>query len=153
MLSVPLTALGHDREKFRDQMFAIIERRVCYYAGWVWANQQEGFESGVSPACLWPTHLTSDSSNPILCPSVQNETPMFDTGSGFNSEWDAGDMACGDLVLELRMRLRSIKPGEILKVVATDDGAPQDLPAWCRMTGNTLVQYCHPAYFIKRKAD
>ena len=52
--------------------------------------------------------------------------------------WDAGEMGCGDLVLRLRKRLRAM-PGKTLKVTATDGGAPADLPAFCRMTGDTLV--------------
>jgi tRNA 2-thiouridine synthesizing protein A len=60
-------------------------------------------------------------------------------------------MGCGDLVLELRMRLRSVESGQTLKVIARDPGAPADLPAWCRLTGNALVASNHPAYWIKRK--
>lgn len=52
--------------------------------------------------------------------------------------WDAGDMGCGDLVLELRKKLRAI-PGKVLKVVATDPGAPSDIPAWCGMTKDALL--------------
>jgi tRNA 2-thiouridine synthesizing protein A len=52
--------------------------------------------------------------------------------------WDAGDMGCGDLVLRLRGKLRAMA-GKTLKVTATDPGAPVDLPAFCRMTGDTLV--------------
>ena len=66
-------------------------------------------------------------------------------------EWDAGDLGCGDLVLELRARVERLRPGEILKLVARDPGAAADLPAWCRMTGHTLVSGEHPVYFIRRK--
>jgi tRNA 2-thiouridine synthesizing protein A len=68
-----------------------------------------------------------------------------------DAEWDAGHMACGDLVLELRMRLQSMRPGEVLRVTALDPGAPEDLPAWCRLTGHTLLQWEHPEYRIRRK--
>ena len=70
-----------------------------------------------------------------------------------DAEWDAGDMGCGDLVLELRMRLQAIQPGEMLKVTARDPGAPEDLPAWCRLTGHTLLSSQHPEYWIKRKEE
>jgi len=53
-------------------------------------------------------------------------------------EWDAGDLACGDLVLELRRRVRAA-PGQVFKVIARDPGAPADLPAWCNMTGHQLL--------------
>ena len=67
------------------------------------------------------------------------------------AEWDAGEIGCGDLVLELRLRLQAMKPGEILKVTARDPGAPQDIPAWCGLTGHKLVSSQHPDYRIQRK--
>jgi len=66
-------------------------------------------------------------------------------------EWNAGALACGDLVLELRERLGAMRPGEVLRVVAVDPGAPADLPAWCRMTGHRLVASEHPVYLIRRR--
>ena len=66
--------------------------------------------------------------------------------------WDAADMGCGDLVLRLRQRLRAM-PGKTLKVIATDAGAAEDIPAFCRMTGDTLVgqdMQSH-AYWIKAR--
>jgi tRNA 2-thiouridine synthesizing protein A len=66
-------------------------------------------------------------------------------------EWDAGDRGCGELVLELRLRLDAMAPGRILKLIARDSGAPADIPAWCRMTGHTLVAEQHPVYRIRRK--
>ena len=55
-----------------------------------------------------------------------------------DAEWDAGDLGCGDLVLDLRRRLKAM-PGGVLRVIANDLGAPQDLPAWCRLTRNELL--------------
>jgi tRNA 2-thiouridine synthesizing protein A len=68
-----------------------------------------------------------------------------------DAEWDAGDMGCGELVLELRLRLKAMAPGSILKVTARDLGAPEDLPAWCGMTGHTLLKAQHPEYWIRRR--
>ena len=66
-------------------------------------------------------------------------------------EWNAGDLGCGELVLELSMRLSVMRSGQVLRLIARDPGAPQDLPAWCRMTGHTLVSQQHPVYLIRRK--
>ena len=68
-----------------------------------------------------------------------------------DTEWDAGDLGCGELVLELRTRLSAMGPGQVLRLIARDPGAPQDLPAWCRMTGHTLVSHEPPVYLIRRK--
>ena len=66
-------------------------------------------------------------------------------------EWNAGDLGCGELVLELRTRVAAMRPGQVLRLIAHDPGAPQDMPAWCRMTGHTLVSQQHPVYLIRRK--
>lgn len=68
-------------------------------------------------------------------------------------EWDAGDTGCGELVLALRVRLDTLRPGQIMKLTARDPGAPADIPAWCRMTGNPLVGGRPPVYLIQRKED
>jgi tRNA 2-thiouridine synthesizing protein A len=68
-----------------------------------------------------------------------------------DSEWDAGDLGCGDLVLALRGRLQALEPGQVLKLTALDPGARADIPAWCRLTGHTLVGEHHPVYLIRRK--
>lgn len=68
------------------------------------------------------------------------------------ASWDAGDMGCGELVVELRARLLALPPGARLRVVARDPGAPEDLPAWCRLTGHTLVDAAPPTYLVQRKA-
>ena len=70
-----------------------------------------------------------------------------------DTRWDAGEMGCGQLVVELRRRLVQMTPGETLEVTAQSPGAPADIPAWCRMTGHTLVSADHPVYVIRRKAD
>ena len=65
--------------------------------------------------------------------------------------WDAGDLACGDLVLQLRGRMESMSSGRVLVLIARDSGAPEDLPAWCRLTGHTLLSATPPVYMIRRK--
>jgi tRNA 2-thiouridine synthesizing protein A len=65
--------------------------------------------------------------------------------------WDAGGMGCGELVFLLAMRMRALPPGAVLKLTATDLGAPYDIPAWCRMTGHPLLRAAHPHYLIRRK--
>lgn len=70
---------------------------------------------------------------------------------GFDSDWDAGDMSCGDLVLELRLKLMDLESGQVLRVQATDPSAPEDIPAWCQLTGNSLATVDQPYYWIRKK--
>jgi tRNA 2-thiouridine synthesizing protein A len=144
-------AMAHEREALRDHIFAYIKHRPCHHEGWLWADREEGFEPGALPGCLWPAHATGPNEQPWpFSQTALNAKLVSDTH--FDSEWDAGGIGCGDLVLELRIRLQSLKPGRVLKLTATDSGAQEDLPAWCRMTGNTLIAFQHPVYLIQRKA-
>lgn len=68
------------------------------------------------------------------------------------AEWNAGNMGCGQLVFELSRRMKGMKPGETIEITASDPGAPTDIPAWCRMTGHTLVSAQHPVYVIECKS-
>jgi tRNA 2-thiouridine synthesizing protein A len=65
--------------------------------------------------------------------------------------WDAGDLGCGELMVELRRRVRIIRPRQTIHLVANDPGAIEDIPAWCRLTGHVLKQADHPDYLIERK--
>ena len=64
--------------------------------------------------------------------------------------WDAGETGCGQLIVGLRRQLELLCSGDSLEVIARDAGAPADLPAWCRMTGHTLISAAHPVYVIQR---
>jgi tRNA 2-thiouridine synthesizing protein A len=65
--------------------------------------------------------------------------------------WDAGDIGCGQFIIQLHSRIRDLQPGEALEILSRDPGVPSDLPAWCRMTGHTLVS-AEPPIFVVRKA-
>jgi tRNA 2-thiouridine synthesizing protein A len=82
---------------------------------------------------------------------TEERRPSAATPPRADVSWDAGDLACGDLVLQLRGRMEAMLPGQVLRLIARDSGAPEDLPAWCRLTGHTLLSATPPAYIIRRK--
>jgi len=51
---------------------------------------------------------------------------------------DAGVTGCGDLLLLIAQHMKLLAAGKVLHVIGYDRDAAQDIPAWCRMTGNTL---------------
>jgi len=65
--------------------------------------------------------------------------------------WDAGPMGCGELVLALRKRMLALPPRAMFRLRATDPAAPEDIPAWCRLTGHSLESVEHPHYLIRRR--
>jgi len=144
-------ALGRPPEAVRDHLFGYIKSRECRRAGWAWANREEGSEPDTLPACLWPPAGFANEKLAAGKAAIASDSsalrPLPD------AEWDAGNLGCGDLVMGLRMRLQPMAPGQILKLTATDPGVPEDLPAWCRLTGHTLLVSNHPEYWIQRKEN
>jgi tRNA 2-thiouridine synthesizing protein A len=65
--------------------------------------------------------------------------------------WDAGQMGCGELLIELRFKMANLKAGQQIKVIAEDPGAREDMPAWCKLTGHKLLSFEHPQYVIEKK--
>ena len=70
---------------------------------------------------------------------------------GHDALLDVGDTLCGELALMLRAELRKLQPGQVLEVVARDPAAPQDIPAWCELTGHELVRAEPPRFWIRRR--
>ncbi len=123
-------ALG--RPDISPQLIDTVLHRACYRAAWEWTTREErACPVAAIPAAAAPAYVAH---RPV---DVQAEA-------------DFGDMGCGDLALELRLKLRSMAPGEVIQVIARDPGAPEDIPSWCRLTGNPLVYHSHPVYLIQR---
>ncbi|HSN84819.1 MAG TPA: sulfurtransferase TusA family protein [Polyangiales bacterium] len=68
-------------------------------------------------------------------------------------QWEAGETGCGVLIVGLKREIRGIQAGELLHVTALDAGAPRDIPAWCRLTGHTLIAADHPTYVLRKRDD
>lgn len=137
------TGLRRPAGALLDQLTDYIQRRDCYRRAWDVASDRERVPRSARPGCVM-RGLPAAGANP-----VDESAPALDSGPA--CDWDAGHMACGDLVLELRLRLKRLSPGALLCVTALDPGAPEDLPAWCRLTGHRLVRVAHPEYLIQRK--
>jgi len=54
---------------------------------------------------------------------------------------DCSGMRCPRPIVEMAKRMRHMAPGEVLELIATDPVARNDVPAWCRRTGNELVDF------------
>lgn len=70
-----------------------------------------------------------------------------------HAEWDAGDLACGPMLLALKKRLEALPPDRVFRLVTRDEGAPADVPAWCRLTGHRLIAAAHPVYHLSPRKD
>lgn len=162
------------------QLSNYVQRRECYRAAWAAACDREGLPRSDRPPCLphtaagsettteemdvptMPDSLDTDPLDAESSNAKSSDVESFDVESfavasfdvePFDAEWDAGSLGCGELVLELRQRLRALTPGRILKLIAQDPGAPVDLPSWCRLTGHRLIHAEPPVFLIQRKED
>jgi tRNA 2-thiouridine synthesizing protein A len=135
-------ALGRPRDFVTTRVREFVDHRDCTRAAWQQISRDE-------PGCELARagELSSSRSAPI--PPTETRTPPVPIGA----TWDAGDLGCGDLVLELRNRMKTLPPGAVLHLVARDPGALADIPAWCKLTGHSLIEARHPHYHLRRKDD
>jgi TusA-related sulfurtransferase len=53
---------------------------------------------------------------------------------------DASGLSCPMPVVKAAKEMRTLAPGQVLKIVATDHGSLADIPAWAEDTGNELLE-------------
>jgi tRNA 2-thiouridine synthesizing protein A len=127
-----------------------ITRRDCFLHVWRAAGQREGNVAEVLPACVVPA-VEAASTTTSMSPAVAAANEAGAAVPEAVAHYDAGDLGCGDLVLELRFQLAEMASGAVLRVTARDPAAPVDLPAWCGLCGHTLLHAAHPDYWIRRR--
>jgi tRNA 2-thiouridine synthesizing protein A/cysteine desulfurase len=72
-------------------------------------------------------------------------------------ELDCRGLICPAPIIELARHVGDVEIGELLGVVSTDAAARADVPAWCRMTGQSYVgeeaaDDGVPRYVVRRTA-
>lgn len=74
-----------------------------------------------------------------------------------HSSFDGGDLDCGNgLLLLIRRHIDPLEGGQLLEILSTDTTVEEDLPAWCRLTGNALVSRIRAGAvrsYLVRKAE
>ena len=56
--------------------------------------------------------------------------------------FDGGNMDCGNgLLLIIRKHIDPLPAGGILEISSTESSVEEDLPAWCRLTGNEFISF------------
>jgi tRNA 2-thiouridine synthesizing protein A len=139
--------LGEATASLCERSLQWIVRRDCFLHVWRAASAAECQADADRPACHFaaspPARATANATPPVPAAA----------GAAAAASYDAGDLGCGDLVLELRTRMRALPAGGLLHLVARDPAAPVDLPAWCGLVGHDLLTSDHPHYVIRRKRD
>ncbi len=52
---------------------------------------------------------------------------------------DCSGVSCPLPVVRTAQAIKSLTPGQVLEVIATDPGVEPDMRAWCGQTGNELL--------------
>ncbi len=55
-------------------------------------------------------------------------------------ELNARNLMCPLPVIRAQDQIATMQPGEKLRVVCTDPGALNDIPAWCRINGHKVLE-------------
>lgn len=53
---------------------------------------------------------------------------------------DVRGLSCPLPIVRTAQAMRGLGPGELVEVLATDPGSVADFEAWCRSSGNALVE-------------
>jgi tRNA 2-thiouridine synthesizing protein A len=68
---------------------------------------------------------------------------------------DARGTLCPLPVIRAQKTIQEVPVGEILEIVATDDGSVGDIPAWAKNVGHELVAYSQDAdihkFLVRRR--
>ncbi|MCK5726099.1 MAG: sulfurtransferase TusA family protein [Thiotrichaceae bacterium] len=72
----------------------------------------------------------------------------------FNEELDARGLNCPLPILRCKKAINKMEAGEVLKIIATDPGSVKDFEAFCKQTGNELMDTSEEGnefiFFIKK---
>jgi TusA-related sulfurtransferase len=83
-------------------------------------------------------------------PAVKTHTPATPILDADNF-YDAGDKGCASGPMdEIAALMRKLAHGQTLEIHATDPSVAFDLAAWCRMTGNPLVEQRGAHYLVRK---
>ena len=66
-----------------------------------------------------------------------------------DSTLDARGLMCPMPIVNLAKKVKEMKSGQVLELLADDVGAKEDVPAWCSRTGNLLVGHEEEGKLLK----
>lgn len=52
---------------------------------------------------------------------------------------DTFGLLCPMPIIKTAQKMKDLQVGEVLEILATDPGIREDMPAWCRATGNEYL--------------
>ncbi len=87
--------------------------------------------------------------------SQNNQLKFLDSPLQADATTDIIYMMCPMHLLTIEEQVREIKAGQVLSILTDYDGALDDIPAWCRKTGNEFLGIYedtdHYKFYIRKK--
>ena len=72
-----------------------------------------------------------------------------------NAELDCRGLSCPIPILKTKKAVDGLQSGEVLKMISTDPGSVNDIHAWCKRTGNEMLDHSEASgeyvFFLKKK--
>lgn len=57
-------------------------------------------------------------------------------------------------ILKTKMKIDKMQSGQVLRIIATDPGACNDMPAWANRVGHEIINQCEEGdkyvFYVKR---
>jgi tRNA 2-thiouridine synthesizing protein A len=70
--------------------------------------------------------------------------------------FDARGLLCPMPILKTAQKIKEVEVGQVLELLTDDEGAREDVPAWCDQTGNEFLGMEEEGdtlkFYIRRKA-
>jgi tRNA 2-thiouridine synthesizing protein A len=57
-----------------------------------------------------------------------------------NKTLDASGLSCPLPIVKTKKEIDSMSSGQVLEIISTDPGSKNDMTAWCKRTGNELLE-------------
>ncbi|GAB4545651.1 MAG: sulfurtransferase TusA family protein [Thermodesulfovibrionia bacterium] len=90
---------------------------------------------------------------------IQNEETLKFLKEPINADatTDIIYMMCPMHLLTIKQKIREMKRGQVLAILTDYDGALEDIPAWCRLSGNEFIGVYedtdHYKFYVKKMKE
>ncbi len=139
-----------------------LAERILSVRGFKTMNVTGGYKSATilqfDPYHEGMVNITADSKGTkhvVIDPDTQAvKEEQRETGEMYDKALDAFGLSCPGPLMQVKAAMDEMEEGQILKALASDPGFYEDIKAWCKRTGNELVNLlkdgAHITAYIKK---
>ena len=132
------------------------------------AGQEDAYKQNIDKTGLEVLFVRNNNAYEFISKSAKSATREYGVKSiclfaqkneqiHFDKELNALGLACINLTPEIKKAMTDLQPAEIIKVFSDDPASRAGVPAWCRLTGHTLlatkeISADDTFYFIQKRS-